>query len=245
MSKAPAFQFYANDFMDATSMWEANAVGLYVRCLCKQWTHGSIPADLKILARAIHCDRPELESCWEVLGPKFIDQGDGTLKNNRLEEVRDRQSHVSEERSKAGRAGAIAKANAKANASTNEEQRKVKEKEKEKVEGEEEGNEVRTRAKVETDPHFESLWTAYERYGAKAKAYAYWQKLTLEDRAAIIAKAPDYVKSTPGCEYRKQLEGWINPDNRLWERPIVQRKGSAMQVALHSADVPPDAYSER
>lgn len=110
---------------------------------------------------------------------------------------------------------------------------------------ESQNSEKGTRAKVEKDPHFESLWTAYERYGAKAKAYAYWQKLTLEDRTAIIAKAPDYVKSTPGCEYRKQLEGWINPDNRLWERPIVQRKGFAMQVALHSADVPPDAYSER
>ena len=30
MGKAPAFQFYANDFMDATRFTEANAVGLYV-----------------------------------------------------------------------------------------------------------------------------------------------------------------------------------------------------------------------
>ena len=112
MGKAPAFQFYANDFMDATSTWEANACGLYVRCLCKQWTHGSIPADLRILARAIHTDREELEKCWPVLGPKFIDQGDGTLKNRKLEEVRERQIAVSEKRSHAGKLGAIAKANA-------------------------------------------------------------------------------------------------------------------------------------
>jgi uncharacterized protein YdaU (DUF1376 family) len=112
MAKPPAFQFYANDFMDATSTWEANACGLYIRCLCKQWTHGSIPADLKVLARMIHTDRSELEQCWPVIAPKFVDQGDGTLKNSKLEAVRKRQQHVSKVRSDAGIAGAIAKANA-------------------------------------------------------------------------------------------------------------------------------------
>lgn len=93
------------------------------------------------------------------------------------------------------------------------------------------------------DATFESLWIIYDRYGAKAKALAYWKKLPQEDRDAITAIAPEYVASTPGCEYRKQLEGWINPDNRLWERPIIQKKGSATARALHSADVSPDAYS--
>lgn len=135
MGKAPAFQFYANDFMDATSTWEANAVGLYVRCLCKQWTHGSIPADLKVLSRMIHTDRAELELCWPVIASKFVVQGDGTLKNSKLEAVRKRQQHVSKVRSEAGIAGAIAKANALSfdgdlpQAKTK--QRKVKEKEKE------------------------------------------------------------------------------------------------------------------
>jgi len=93
------------------------------------------------------------------------------------------------------------------------------------------------------DAIFERLWIIYDRYGAKAKALAYWKKLPQEDRDAITAIAPEYVASTPGCEYRKQLEGWINPDNRLWERPIIQKKGSATARALHSADVSPDAYS--
>lgn len=70
---------------------------------------------------------------------------------------------------------------------------------------------------------FEALWIVYERYGAKGKALAYYRKLSQEDRDAIHAKAAEYVASTHGCEYRKQLEGWINPDNRLWERPIVKR----------------------
>lgn len=84
------------------------------------------------------------------------------------------------------------------------------------------GGKERARA-PEPDPRFEALWITFDRYGAKGKALHYWTRLPEEDRAAIIAKAPAYVASTPGCAYRKQLEGWINPDNRLWERPIVDR----------------------
>lgn len=71
------------------------------------------------------------------------------------------------------------------------------------------------------DPAFEALWLTFERYGSKAKALAYWNRLSPDDREAISAKAPAYVASTPGCKYRKQLEGWINPEDRRWERPIV------------------------
>ena len=75
--------------------------------------------------------------------------------------------------------------------------------------------------KEHTKQTFLDLWKTFDGYGAKSKAWAYWLKLSEEDRASVIANAPAYVKSTPGCQYRKQLEGWINPDNRLWERPIV------------------------
>jgi len=78
----------------------------------------------------------------------------------------------------------------------------------------------------EIEAQFEGLWITFERYGAKGKALAYWKQLSAEDRAVVVSKAPAYVASTPGCEYRKQLEGWINPVNRLWERPIVQRGSS-------------------
>jgi uncharacterized protein YdaU (DUF1376 family) len=228
MGKAPAFQFYANDFMDATSTWEANACGLYVRCLCKQWTHGSIPSDLRILARAIHSDREELESCWPVLSAKFVDQGDGTLKNRKLEEVRERQKEVSDKRSDAGKLGAIAKANANAIADANgqakHKQRKVKEKEKIEVEGrgEGEGLEHVHTPKVQ-DIRFEELWAAYGRLGSKPEALRYWSTLHEQDKQAIEAKAPAYIASTPGGAYRKHLQGWINPKNRLWESAIAEQ----------------------
>jgi hypothetical protein len=93
-----------------------------------------------------------------------------------------------------------------------------------------------------TDPRFEALWLAYERNGSKGKALDYWKKLPENDRTAIEAKVEAYVKSTPGGEFRLNLEGWINPAERRWERPIRNPKGTGMQAALHSADVPPDAY---
>ena len=211
MGKAPAFQFYANDFMDATSMWEANAVGLYVRCLCKQWTHGSIPSDLKILARAIHCDRPELETCWPVLAPKFIDQGDGTLKNSRLEEVRNRQTEISEERSKAGKAGAIARANAKANEPTKDKQRKVKEKEKIEEEG----------------TPFESWWKLYGK-GSRKLSAEQWDRMPEPDRIDCIAKTPAYIASKPDPIYRKDGERFLK--HRTWEDAIVANGAPAPVV---------------
>lgn len=135
MSKAPAFQFYANDFMDATRFWEANAVGLYIRCLCIQWTQGAIPADLKMLARGINCELAELQEVWLQVGQKFELCEDGNLRNSRLEEVRDRQKEISDKRSAAAHASVVARANAKANGTTKAKQRKVKE----KIEGEQEG----------------------------------------------------------------------------------------------------------
>ena len=75
-------------------------------------------------------------------------------------------------------------------------------------------------AKVE-DIRFETLWANYGRIGSKPEAMRYWQALTEPDRMAIEAKLPAYVASTPGGAYRKHLQGWINPKNRLWESAIV------------------------
>lgn len=71
------------------------------------------------------------------------------------------------------------------------------------------------------DERFEALWVVFERHGSKGKALTYWGRLSEEDKVAIEAKAPEYVRSTPGAEYRKHLDGWINPDERRWEAPVV------------------------
>lgn len=85
--------------------------------------------------------------------------------------------------------------------------------------------EIKERAR-ERDERFDSLWKVYEGKGAKGKAMIYWRKLSEEDKQAIIAKAPSYVAATSeeNLTYRKNLEGWINPTERRWEAPIIQRK---------------------
>ena len=71
---------------------------------------------------------------------------------------------------------------------------------------------------------FESLWKAYGMKGTKTIASRRWEKLPEADKQAIEKAAGPYVASTPDKMYRKNLEGWINPANRIWENAIEMPK---------------------
>ena len=43
--KAPAFQFYAADFLVGTSDMTNEEVGIYIRLLCHQWAKGFVLKD--------------------------------------------------------------------------------------------------------------------------------------------------------------------------------------------------------
>ena len=64
---------------------------------------------------------------------------------------------------------------------------------------------------------FEAAWQAFGNYGSKPKAAAYWARLTEEDRATVEAAIEPYLKCIEAGRAKKQFEGWINPENRLWE----------------------------
>ena len=85
--KAPAFQFYAGDFLVGTAMMSAEEVGGYVRLLCYQWTQGSIPNDDAILQRLTGCGGNAVAS----IRHKFGISQTGALVNERLEQVREEQ----------------------------------------------------------------------------------------------------------------------------------------------------------
>lgn len=188
MSKAPAFQFYANDFMDSTRFMEANAVGLYVRCLCIQWTQGGLPKDARTLSKGVGMDFEEFERAWPAIASKFEVCDDGLLRNRRLEAVRSRQEEISSKRSNAGKAGAIAKANASANESAKNKQRKVKEKE--KVEGEEEVRRVDASA-IEIGPSdpYPADFPPSMRTDAALSAWNDWEKSRKERGKPITSTA--------------------------------------------------------
>lgn len=83
---------------------------------------------------------------------------------------------------------------------------------------------LNTEGRISTDntkyytADFEKAWNMYGRYGAKAKALAYWNRLAPEDRVNILSAIPKYMRVVDAGRKKKQFEGWINPANRLWEQ---------------------------
>lgn len=105
MSKAPAFQFYAADFLIDTAEMTGQEVGIYIRLLCYQWVNESLPSDPKRLS-SIAID---LLDVWQDISYKFVEGDDGRLRNPRLEETRRVQQEHSEKRRIAGSKGGKAK----------------------------------------------------------------------------------------------------------------------------------------
>jgi len=67
------------------------------------------------------------------------------------------------------------------------------------------------------DPQFARCWEAFEKYGVKKIALKYWRKYSKADRDKIEAAIPDYNEAVRAGRPRKQFEGWINPEHRLWD----------------------------
>jgi hypothetical protein len=66
---------------------------------------------------------------------------------------------------------------------------------------------------------FESLWKDYGCKGTKRIAKKYWSRLSKKDHKAIADALPKYIEVRPR-EYRKDFQGWINPDWKRWEDEI-------------------------
>jgi len=109
MSKAPAFQLFAQDFFMDTIEWSVDEVGIYWRLLQAQWINGSIPNDEERLARIAGCGPKKFSSGWKKVESKFKLNGDGRLQNERLERTRDEQEQYRESQAESGRRGVEAK----------------------------------------------------------------------------------------------------------------------------------------
>ena len=101
--KAPAFQFYADDFLAGTADMAAEEVGGYIRLLCHQWSKGGIPSDEERSARiAGLIGSPSIRY---VLAKFTLCDGD-TLKNARLEQIRQEQADYKSKQASSGKTGA-------------------------------------------------------------------------------------------------------------------------------------------
>ncbi len=102
--EAPAFQFYASDFMGSTGEWTDEEVGRYLRLLCHEWMNGSISVN-----PVRHVNGGTSPEIWAVIKIKFIDDGNGRLINKRLEETRQKQTAYKQRQSNAGKKSAAAR----------------------------------------------------------------------------------------------------------------------------------------
>lgn len=97
--KAPAFQFYAQDFLTGCTYLTNEEIGMYVKMLCKQWTDGNIPK--KRLGFLLGC---EWDNLSDELQSKFIDFGDYVL-NKRLENEREKKKDFLKKQAENGKKG--------------------------------------------------------------------------------------------------------------------------------------------
>ncbi len=107
VNKSPAFQLYASDFYMDTSGWTCTEVGAYFRLLMSEWVNGPLPNDTEHLARIAQIDHGNFKKLWRpTIEEKFVPNGNGTLINNRLERVRERQRKYRESQAQKGKYGA-------------------------------------------------------------------------------------------------------------------------------------------
>ncbi len=85
MGKAPAFQFYAADFITDTLDWTDEQVGAHVRLLAWSWVNRrGIPRDFDRMCRIAK----SAKKAWPVIGDKWKEGPDGTWTNGKLELTR-------------------------------------------------------------------------------------------------------------------------------------------------------------
>lgn len=94
MSKSPAFQFYAADFMIGIMGMSDEEVGIYIKMLATQWLHGSLPNCKKTIKKMINSRKVPSEMVMR----KFVISDDGFLRNERMEKVREKQKSFVETR---------------------------------------------------------------------------------------------------------------------------------------------------
>jgi uncharacterized protein YdaU (DUF1376 family) len=216
MAKAPAFQFYASDFLTDTQSWEAFEVGVYIRLLSNQWVNGSLPSDLKRLSRIAGCEYQEMEKAWVILGFKFLDKNDGTIINQKLESVRaDKNRFIEKQHQNGLKGGRPLKI---------ETQTKPKDNPKE--------TQTITQSITQTKPlqsstsikeiinkDFDLFWVKYPKKVAKEDCSKLFKKLSNEDQSQILNTIDKFISYKPFDSYNHpNPKTYLN--QRRWEDVI-------------------------
>jgi uncharacterized protein YdaU (DUF1376 family) len=87
VGKAPAFQFYANDFVTGTMELSLEELGAYVRLLALSWDKGPLPLDERRRANLLGVSLSVFRRVWNGIADKWA-QTDAGYINLRLEQQR-------------------------------------------------------------------------------------------------------------------------------------------------------------
>lgn len=68
---------------------------------------------------------------------------------------------------------------------------------------------------------FEKFWEIYGKKTGKSKAFAVWGKIKPADKEKIFTHLPEYVKSTPEVQYRKDPVTYLNGGH--WNDQIIYK----------------------
>jgi uncharacterized protein YdaU (DUF1376 family) len=110
-AKAPAFQFYANDFLTGTQTMTLAARGAYITLLCQQWDKGGLSFDVESIARLLSCERGEARAILGQVSGKFRAGSDGLFRNDRIEKERVKQRRFRQKQAQNGKKGGRPKNN--------------------------------------------------------------------------------------------------------------------------------------
>jgi uncharacterized protein YdaU (DUF1376 family) len=112
VAKAPAFQFYPKDYEtdEHVKLMTLEQEGAYLRLMCHQWLHESIPDDVSQLALICRTSAAKMRKLWPGIAPCFPVSEIGRRANRRMSNDNEELKRFRENRALAGAAGGKAKA---------------------------------------------------------------------------------------------------------------------------------------
>jgi len=104
MNQPKVYLFDVEKFLSETQGWSLSEIGVYMRLLAYQWTHGALPNDTQRLCKTCGIDHGNFRKLWEPMVIRMFEKnGDGLLRNPRLEVAREKQAKYLERQSNAGK----------------------------------------------------------------------------------------------------------------------------------------------
>ena len=221
--KSPAFQLYAGDFFVDTITWDLDELGLYTRLLFIEWTNGPLPSDPKRLAKIAGTSLKKFNYLFEMVSPKFIQNGEGFLINERLEETRQAQKQFIENQREKGKKRASERWAGHIATATKRLQPEGKPEHSSSSSTSSSTSKDKKTLSVYTDD-FLSFWEVYpKKTGSKKIAFENWKRLNgnRPETGVILSAIKSQIKWRGDAgvdEFRpewKDPERWIK--GRMWE----------------------------